>query len=539
MDIPEFKQIYRLFWQRIPTSEIAGHVGLSESTVGRVVRFLKSASHQVSLGDDAAIATLFHQYQPSRQARRNLCVPDWETIMLRNKRDRKVPLSVLHEEYAAAVPTDQATMSYKSFCRNYNQYLKGLPPDLKDLSMTMTWPPGEVAQIDYSGDGVYYKDRKTGELRKAEIFVGVLANSGLAFCYATPRQTRDDWLDACTKMLSYFGGVPRYILLDNSTSLVSKAHRYNPTCAKEFIQFCDHYQTTPLPVRPGSPRDKALVEGLVGIIQTHILNPMLDLQFVGLEDVNRELRKRLDSFNERGLTDKNRISRRSCYESEKPFLTPLPEQEFEPSCTVKVLKVRRDYQIRLGNKRVSVPYQYVGKKIKVIIYPRKNLLEGFDLQTGERIAQHYLTSDGSAQIKREHMPKSHAAVAMTVTELIENLASSGEKSKELASRIMMRSPGLVGKKLLSGLLAKRKALGFELFEECCKKTLARPEPSYEAFLTVADELTGYTVKRTPLRAGTTLETDQKPIKKNIRGAGYMANEQKRRPSRKQNKENEA
>lgn len=79
MDIPDFKQIYRWFRQRIPTSEIAGHAGLSETPVGRVVRFLKSASHQVSFGDDAAIATQSHQYQPSRQTRRNLCVPDWET----------------------------------------------------------------------------------------------------------------------------------------------------------------------------------------------------------------------------------------------------------------------------------------------------------------------------------------------------------------------------------------------------------------------------------------------------------------------------
>ena len=118
--------------------------------------------------------------------------------------------------------------------------------------------------IDYSGDPLYYTD-PNGKQRKAEIFVGVMPYSNFIFCTATSDQTRQSWLLGCKAMLEYFGAVPEYIFLDNSTSLVTRADLYEPQYCAEFKGFAGYYGFSPPAVRPGKPRDKAAVEDVASV----------------------------------------------------------------------------------------------------------------------------------------------------------------------------------------------------------------------------------------------------------------------------------
>ena len=52
---------------------------------------------------------------------------------------------------------------------------------------------GEKAFVDYSGKRVGIVDPSTGEIREAEIFVGVLGASNLTYAEATWTQTLPDW----------------------------------------------------------------------------------------------------------------------------------------------------------------------------------------------------------------------------------------------------------------------------------------------------------------------------------------------------------
>ena len=156
--------------------------------------------------------------------------------------------------------------------------------------------------IDYSGDGLPLNPRNTDECTSGQIFVGVLPASRYNFCCATPHQTRDDWLDAQVKMLEFFGGVPRHIYLDNSTSLVVKSDKYAPKICREYRDFCDYYTTIPVAVRPMKPRDKAMVENAVGLVQKFVLRPLQDRTFFSLEEMNKALLKELDKLNRQPLT---------------------------------------------------------------------------------------------------------------------------------------------------------------------------------------------------------------------------------------------
>jgi len=79
-----------------------------------------------------------------------------------------VTLQLLWEEYGAAHPCQ--AYGYSQFCFHYQRFAASLK-----RSMRQTHRAGEKLFIDYSGDTVAIIDAFTGEIRRAEIFVAVLA----------------------------------------------------------------------------------------------------------------------------------------------------------------------------------------------------------------------------------------------------------------------------------------------------------------------------------------------------------------------------
>ena len=67
---------------------------------------------------------------------------------------------------------------------------------------------GEKAFIDYCGPTVPIVDRHTGEIRDAQVFVGVLGASSYTYAEATHTQSLPDWIASHQRMLRFFGGVP-------------------------------------------------------------------------------------------------------------------------------------------------------------------------------------------------------------------------------------------------------------------------------------------------------------------------------------------
>lgn len=127
-----------------------------------------------------------------------------------------------------------------------------------------------------------------------------------------------------------------------------------------------------------------------------------------LDDLNRQIRKRLDELNDkpfrgRGITD----SRRSRFEQEERCnLTPLPRLPFEPG-QWKVLVADKAHCIRIssdGGHRYSVPAEYVGKKVVVRVC--RAAVEIYDSETMKRLGTHqrYTSTKGSkTHLLDEHL----------------------------------------------------------------------------------------------------------------------------------------
>ena len=89
---------------------------------------------------------------------------------------------------------------------------------------------------------------------------------------------------------------------------------------KSYQELAEHYGTAILPARVRSPKDKAAVEGTVGIISTFILATLRNRQLLSLAELNEAIWERLEAFNHKPF-QKREGSRASNFVEEHPFLT--------------------------------------------------------------------------------------------------------------------------------------------------------------------------------------------------------------------------
>ena len=80
----------------------------------------------------------------------------------------------------------------------------------------------------------------------------------------------------------YFGGVTRIIQCDNLKTGVQQHGKDEVVLNKSYQELAEHYGTAILPARVCTPKDKAAVEGTVGIISTFILAALRNRQFLSL-----------------------------------------------------------------------------------------------------------------------------------------------------------------------------------------------------------------------------------------------------------------
>jgi transposase len=140
-------------------------------------------------------------------------------------------------------------------------------------------------------------DPETGEIRAAEIFIGVLGASNYTYAEATWSQKLQDWVASHVRMFEFFGGVTALLVPDNLKSAIHKSCRYEPDANPTYAELVSHYNTAVLPARPYKPKDKSKAEGGVLLVQRWILAKLRNETFVGLPELNVAISKLLIALN--------------------------------------------------------------------------------------------------------------------------------------------------------------------------------------------------------------------------------------------------
>ena len=154
---------------------------------------------------------------------------------------------LLWEEYKEKHP---GGIMYTQFCDRYRKFKK-----VNKISLHKEHKAGEEVEVDWAGDHISYVKPGTGEVIAASLFVAVLPASAYPFVYAYDNMKMPNWIDAHVRAYTWFGGVPRITIPDNTKTAVVKSDLVNPVLNKSYQEMARHYRTTVIPARAGKPKD--------------------------------------------------------------------------------------------------------------------------------------------------------------------------------------------------------------------------------------------------------------------------------------------
>lgn len=395
----KIREVLRLTHERGHSRrQIGRSLGLAHSTVGRYLRLAEAAGLGWPLPeelDDAALEARLFPPAPSQGTPRP--VPDWRRIYEELASHKGVTLQLLWLEYREARPDGYG---YSRFCDLYREWR-----DQLDVVLRQTYRAGEKCFLDYAGPCVEVVDAETGELREAQVFVGVLAASNYTFVDLTWSRGLPDWIASHVRMFSFFGGVPEILIPDNEKSGVRRASHYEPDLNPTYHELATHYGTTVIPARPYAPRDKAKVEAAVQNVERWVLAPLRHHTFFSLPEARQAVAPQLDALNDRPF-QKLEGSRRSLFETlEVPALRPLPPTPYAYAEWLKA-RVNIDYHIQVRYHFYSVPHQLARREVEVRL--TATTVEVF--YRGRRVALHVRSRrKGGYTTDPSHMPAAHRA----------------------------------------------------------------------------------------------------------------------------------
>lgn len=327
-------------------------------------------------------------------------------------------------------------------------------------------------------------DRHTGELRAAQIFIGVLGCSNYTFAEATLSQQLPDWLASHVRMLEYFGGVPAAIVPDNLKSAVHRARRYEPELNPSYHDFAEHYAVAILPARVRKPRDKAKVEAGVLVVERWILARLRHRTFFSLGELNAAIAALLEQLNTRPFKKLEGCRRSRFVELERPALRPLPARRYEYG-EWRRAKVHPDYHVEVKRAYYSVPYRLIGQRVDVRL--TASSVEIF--HQGQLVAAHARAAICGRRSTREaHRPAGHAAVVeQSLARVLERAALVGPATAEVLRRQSVhRKHPEETLRSAQGILRLSVDFTPARLERACERALALQSYSYRAVRTLIE-----------------------------------------------------
>lgn len=458
----QLKQVLKLFKEGQSIKGIVRLTGLSRNTVRSYLsRVSEDVCHTTKQSDSALADIFYNQDATAYSSDRYLQLLHHFEGADRELSRPGVTRQLLWREYLDLHPDGYA---YSQYCYHLQRFLCK-----KDVVMHLEYKPAEQIMVDFAGKKYHYVDEQTGERIPCEVFVATLPYSGLIFCIAVPSQKIPDMLEACNRMLHYVGGVTETILCDNLRTAVTRSDRYEPVFTDLCYQLSEHYVTTFSATRPGKPRDKAMVEKAVSLVYRYVYAPLRHRTFTSLAEINHYFRIQVDLLNLRKYKGSS-FSRRDLFEQqERSLLRELPTAP----CLLKkcvILTVQRNYHIQLREDGLyySVPWQHVGKKVKVW-YDNKTVEVYLD---HKRIAIHIRVAARGYNTIGEHMPINHqqatAAKGWTKEELLGKAARIGTNTTSVAELILSNSIYMEQNyKACFGMLMLEKRYGVLRLEAAC------------------------------------------------------------------------
>lgn len=218
--------------------------------------------------------------------------------------------------------------------------------------------PGQQAQVDWAEFGrINYYGRDT----KLYCFSFVWGYSRRHYVEFTVTQDIYTLMRCHRHAFEYFGGIPKLILYDNMTQVVTSHIDKRIEFNQKFMDFALYYGFKPDACDVACANQKGKIERVIGYIRTSFFTGET---FSGLQELNSKALGWCGHIaDERihGTTRQRPIDR---WQEEKQTILPLPNNDYDTRKTEYRL-VQKDCYVNWECNCYSVPWQYVRKTVLV------------------------------------------------------------------------------------------------------------------------------------------------------------------------------
>ena len=301
----------------------------------------------------------------------------------------------LEEAPYSAVRIHEKLMEQGCDCKYtiVRQYVATRKADLNEkATVRFETMPGLQGQVDW-GFFENYKVLENGEYKKLYCFLMILGYSRMRYIEFVTDMSTTTLIKCHINAFRYFGGYPEEILYDNMKQVVVKRlmKQSESELNKQFEDFAGFYGYKPVLCRPYRGQTKGKVERTVRYVRE---NFMVGIKYNSLADLNSQAHAWCNKINAKihGTTNERPIDR-------------LPEENLLPLKReyiidkINLRRVEKDCLISYAGNKYSVPAEYVGKDVTVIVLDHM-LAAYFE---GKQIALHKLSySRNTLNVNKEH-----------------------------------------------------------------------------------------------------------------------------------------
>ena len=254
----EIKEIIRRWQAADSLRHIAAGTGLSRDTVRKYV----VAAQKEGITRDGPAPTeeqlirlvTMGQSGPRRpKAPRQDQLESWADQIHRWLTGDRLQMTRIHELLAAR----GCTVSYTSLQRFVAK--RNWRKSSKTTVRMADTPPGEVAEADFGRLGMI-TDPATGKRKAVWAMVIVLCHSRHCFVWPMLQHKLEDVIAGLEATWAFFGGMPKYLVVDNFPAAVVGTDPLDPHFTQGFLEYAQHRGFIPDPARKGHPQDKPKVE---------------------------------------------------------------------------------------------------------------------------------------------------------------------------------------------------------------------------------------------------------------------------------------
>ena len=278
---------------------------------------------------------------------------------------------------------------------------RAAPPKATDVAIPVETLAGAVAQVDFGYAGRMV-DPATGTLRRAWVFVMVLAHSRHMFVRCVFRQDAATWQQLHVEAFIFFGGVPLVVVPDNLKAAVIRGAfelGSDPALNRSYVALARHFGFKVDPTPPRSPTKKGKVERAVQYVKR---NPLATLpEQIDIRAANGDVdRWVIEIAGQRMHSRTGRRPLEMFLAEEQPALLPLPTRPFVP-VVWKQAKVHRDSHLMFERRLYSVPWAHLGKGAWVRATPTTVTIYVDDV----RVAEHPRRGGAGRSTVESHLPE--------------------------------------------------------------------------------------------------------------------------------------